>query len=155
MRVALGAAALAAALAVPAHAATASGIQMGFDLSGTCPATGFTCTATLTTTSCIERQRGPRCSADPVSLTLTARSVGVCQMTDFSRSLIVHTEAYGDVRVFLNAVVYAGGWSIVGIPTGGPLGAFVAVGGFSVPTPGPCPASFDAALIGALGVVDV
>ena len=159
MRVALGAVALAAALAVPAHAATASGIVMTFGLAGTCSGPG-TCTATLTTDQCIERTVGPRCSADPVTISLVSTFVGdgVCLLEGESSAFgfVVHTEAYGDLRMRLSAV-YDGVWQFASLVSAPNFGAFTAVGGPSGGLPGaPCPASFSTNfMIGTIAVASV
>ena len=154
MKLTLGAAVLAAALAVPAHAATASGIRMTFTMSGTCSTTLHSCTATFTNTSCIEREGGPRCTVDPATATFGA---GDCTVL-FGSGLpfFVHTQAFGDVRVSLQVVTAKGVFVLVGIASGNSaIGALTVVGTSGLSQSSVCPASFTGGGNGALVIAGV
>lgn len=123
------------ALAAPAHAATAATVQVTYGTEVACyEFAGLgECNLVLTPRSCVERSSGPACTADPVTIRVTGDWVlGGCRlMNDYdSKSLTVHTQAFGDVTapvLWLNTTV-AGTVVITGYSTF-PLYAVVAGAG--------------------------
>lgn len=160
MKLALGAAALAAALTVSAHAATASGIELQFSVSGTCTLTD--CTVTVKNTVCVERFGLPPCTVDPVTVTLTPIAIGLGTTNCVYRGggataspMVVHTQSFGDVRVDARYHLAAGVFAVEGLSTAtGSAGVLAAAGPTSIVGIA-CLVPFTGRLFGALALAGV